>query len=514
MFNIEDLYVILDGVRYRRDEVELPKLGIYEVMRLHYRGPLFFEEHMERLNHSLSLRHKDLQVTEEELRHNIYALIEANGNLDLNITLYVTGEGRRHHIYCYYSKTVASPEGAYEQGVVLKSALFERDNPSSKTFTEGMKSLRDRLAQDDCYDYVLVDAEGKMREASKSNLFFYKGNKVYTAPDDKVLSGITRKKVLSLLSSLSEVVYEEVGIEELAEMDGAFLSGTSPGIMPIAKIDDVCYDMANANLARDLMRAYKELIDDYYEGLGFFAPYREKLFQRQLPLFGKRGDRKLASARLMVVGLGGVGAAAAEALARCGVGELVLVDYDVVEYSNINRQLFATYDGVGKYKVEAARERLRAINPSLRLSPVNLRLTEDNTRELAGYKVDYILDAIDSFSAKIALIKWAKEEGIAMISSCGMASKLDPSKLRLADIYETRICPLAKKMRKTLREEGVEGLDVVYSCEEGGIIKTEEGALASVSFVPPLAGTMMAARAINTLVFTGIDEEEICQNLR
>lgn len=512
--NLEELYVILDGVRYSREEIEMPKFGIYEVMRLHYRGPLFFEEHMARLNHSLGLKPSPFSITETEVKENICALIEHNGNLDANITVYVTGDAASHHIYTYYSKTVSTPAQAYEEGVYLKTARFERENPGSKNFTGDMKSLRDRLAADDCYDYVLVDDDGKIREASRSNLFFFKGDCVYTASDEKVLSGITRKKVLVLLPEMARLEFREIGKEELPEMDGAFLSGTSPGIVPIAKIDNVCYDMSRNQLARTLMGAYETLIEDYYESLQFFAPYRRKLFQRQIPLFTEEGDRRLSSARVMIVGLGGVGAAAAEAIARCGVGEVILVDYDAVEYSNINRQLFASYDKVGKPKIEAAKERLRLVNPFLRIETLNFRLEEDNTDVLAAFRPDYIVDAIDSFGAKIALILWAAEHRIRLISSCGMASKLDPTKLKLADIYKTSVCPLAKKMRRVLKEKGLKHLDVVYSTEEREIIKTEDGALASVSFVPPQAGLMMASKVINALALADRSKEEVWQNTK
>lgn len=498
--NFEDFIVILDGAKYRPSEIELPRFGVYEVMRLHYRGPLFFEEHLERLNHSLGLMEEGFTIGEEEIRTNIYSLIEANGNLDANITIYVTGNKAAYHIYSYYSKTVHTPFEAYQKGVYLKTAQFERENPGSKNFTADMKALRDKLAKDDCYDYVLVDAGGRVRECSRSNLFFFKGDVIFTAPDDKVLSGITRKKVLSLLGGFGSLEYREIGAQEIAEMDGAFLSGTSPGIVPIAKIDNVCYDMSRNIVARELMRAYEDLIEDYYESLYFFGPFRQRLFQRQLALVGREGDRKLAKSKVMVVGLGGVGGQAAEALARSGIGEIVLVDCDEVDYSNLNRQIFATYSAVGRPKVEAAEERLRAINPSLRIVTLNLRLDEENTDLLSEYGVDYIVDAIDSFGAKIALIQWASEREIAIISSCGMASKLDPTKLKLSDIYETSVCPLAKKMRRALKDGGLSRLDVVYSTEEGGIVRAEDGALSSVSFIPPQAGLMMASKVIRSLI--------------
>ena len=232
-------------------------------------------------------------------------------------------------------------------------------------------------------------------------------------------------------------------------------------------------------------------------------------------LIGEEALSRLKSARVAVLGVGGVGGYAVEALARAGVGALDLYDADTVAESNINRQIIATYSTVGMKKTDAARDRVLAINPDCRvichdkfLLPENI-----NAEELRAY--DYVIDAIDTVSAKIAVAKVCFDENIPLISSMGTGNKLDPSALTVTDIYKTSVCPLARVMRTELRKRGVGRLKVVYSTEEP-ISPTpesffdstaEESALrrqtpASISFVPSVAGLIAASEAIRDIIKT------------
>lgn len=222
-------------------------------------------------------------------------------------------------------------------------------------------------------------------------------------------------------------------------------------------------------------------------------------------LLGENGMERLAKAHVAVFGLGGVGGAAVEALARAGVGMLTLFDHDRVSESNLNRQIIATRDTVGMAKVQAARLRVEAVSRVTQVTEMPVFYTPENAGVYPLEDYDYILDAIDTVSSKLELICRAQAAGVPIVSSMGTGNKLDPSRLEVADIYETSVCPLARVMRRELRRRGVERLQVVYSREEprtpqapspvsGG--KTPPG---SVSFVPPVAGMIMAGVAVRHL---------------
>ena len=189
-------------------------------------------------------------------------------------------------------------------------------------------------------------------------------------------------------------------------------------------------------------------------------------FSRTRFLLGDTAMEKLKNAHVAVFGLGGVGGYVVEALARSGVGRLTLVDHDKVSLSNINRQILATVDTVGMEKAEAAKARVNAINPSCEVNAI-CDFFGPNTRHLFDFtKYDYVVDAIDTVTGKLALVEACKEAGTPILCSMGAGNKLDPTAFRVADIYKTSVCPLARIMRKECRKRGIENLKVVYSEEE------------------------------------------------
>lgn len=228
-------------------------------------------------------------------------------------------------------------------------------------------------------------------------------------------------------------------------------------------------------------------------------------------LIGDSGINKLSKSTVAVFGLGGVGSFTAEALARSGVGHLVLFDGDVIEYSNINRQLIATVDNIGLNKADVAKDRLSKINPEAIIEPNSCFYTKDNAMDFSFKNYDYIVDAIDMVSAKIEIITRASREKVPIISSMGTGNKLDPLKFEVDDIYNTSLCPLARVMRNELRKRDIESLKVVYSKEKpcstdsfkSGNIDNgsrRKSIAGSVSFVPSVAGLIIAGEVIKDIV--------------
>lgn len=189
-------------------------------------------------------------------------------------------------------------------------------------------------------------------------------------------------------------------------------------------------------------------------------------YSRTELIFGKDAMEKLWASRVAVFGIGGVGGYTVEALARSGVGEIDLIDDDKVCLTNINRQIIATRKTIGKYKVDVAAERIADINPDIKVNTFKTFYTPDTAGEFDFTKYDYIVDAIDTVTGKIALVMNAKEAGVPIISSMGAGNKVDPTAFEVADIYKTSVCPLAKVMRHELKKRGVRKLKVVYSKEE------------------------------------------------
>ncbi len=221
-------------------------------------------------------------------------------------------------------------------------------------------------------------------------------------------------------------------------------------------------------------------------------------FSRTVRVIGEDKFNLVKNSSVIVFGLGGVGSAAAEALARAGVVTLGIVDKDVVDITNINRQLIATDKTVGQNKTDAVAERLLSINPNLNIHKYNLFYLPETADSINLSQYDFILDCIDNVTAKIELVIRAQEKGINIISSMGTGNKLHPEMLEIADISKTSVCPLARVMRRELKKRGIYKLPVVYSKEEP--IKTDSSVPGSVSFTPPVAGYLMTSYVINSII--------------
>ncbi|PWX14776.1 tRNA threonylcarbamoyladenosine dehydratase [Clostridium perfringens] len=238
-------------------------------------------------------------------------------------------------------------------------------------------------------------------------------------------------------------------------------------------------------------------------------------------LIGKDALDKLAKSKVMVFGVGGVGSFTVEALARSGVGNLILVDDDTVCLTNLNRQIHATYKTISKNKVEVMKERVLSVNRNCNVETIQVFVTPDNLEEIIPDDVDYVVDAIDTVSAKIALAVYCEQKGIKLMSSMGTGNKLNPAEFKVADIYNTKVCPLAKVMRYELRKRGVKKLKVVYSeemprkpkvedvvtCKTGCVCtggtkkcSAKRQIPGSVSFVPPVAGMIIASEVVKDLI--------------
>jgi tRNA A37 threonylcarbamoyladenosine dehydratase len=262
-------------------------------------------------------------------------------------------------------------------------------------------------------------------------------------------------------------------------------------------------------------------------------------FSRTELLIGAGGLDRLRSSRVMICGIGGVGSYAAEALGRAGVGQITLVDFDDICLTNVNRQLHALTSTVGLPKVEVMAARLRDINPQAEVIALKAFFSRENAEELLSLRPDYVLDAIDHFTAKSALITICREHDIPVISSMGAANKLDPTKIQVADIAETRNCRMARSMRKILRKAGIEsGVQVVFSTEEHRELDPATATacgsecicpnrgdqvfscehrrviLGSISYLPSIFGLTMAGVVVNRLLNSGSDQrpspEQFC----
>ncbi|WP_418746984.1 ThiF family adenylyltransferase [Frisingicoccus sp.] len=223
----------------------------------------------------------------------------------------------------------------------------------------------------------------------------------------------------------------------------------------------------------------------------------EERFQRTGMLIGENGLKRLSGCHVAVFGIGGVGGYVVEALVRCGIGEFTLVDKDVVSMSNLNRQIIALESTVGRMKTRVMKERIEEINPNALVHTRETFFLPDNSRTFPFESFDYVVDAVDTVTAKIELIVKCQELGIPIISSMGTGNKMDPSKLRTADIYKTSVCPLARVMRRELKSRGIRHQKVVYSTEEPVANHRTPG---SMSFVPGSAGLLIASVVIQDLL--------------
>lgn len=231
-------------------------------------------------------------------------------------------------------------------------------------------------------------------------------------------------------------------------------------------------------------------------------------FSRTELLIGEQGLARLANATIMVLGVGGVGSHCIEALARSGVGTLILVDNDKVSRTNINRQSIAYLSTIGDYKTKLMKDRIDDISPYTKVFTYEKFILPENLHEIFEHKVDYIIDAIDTVTAKLAVAEYAKEHQIPIISCMGTGNKLHPEIFEITDISKTSVCPLCKVMRKELKERGITHLQVLYSKEKpvdtSGRVTGEDVGMrrsipASISYVPPVAGLMIAGHVIREI---------------
>lgn len=231
-------------------------------------------------------------------------------------------------------------------------------------------------------------------------------------------------------------------------------------------------------------------------------------FSRTELLIGKEAVERLSQMRVAVFGVGGVGGYAVEALVRSGVGAIDLIDDDVVCLSNLNRQIIATRSAVGRYKVDVMQERIADINPDCEVGVHRCFYLPDTKQEFDFTRYDYVVDAVDTVTAKIALVMQAQEAKTPVISSMGAGNKLNPAEFEVADIYQTSVCPLAKVMRRELKKRGVRNLKVVYSREEP-IQPLQDAAQdtgkrraipGSAAFVPSVAGLIIASEVVKDLI--------------
>ena len=227
-------------------------------------------------------------------------------------------------------------------------------------------------------------------------------------------------------------------------------------------------------------------------------------FSRTELLIGKDGVEKLQKVKVAIFGIGGVGSYVVEGLARAGVGNFILVDKDEVDETNINRQIIATHKTIGRSKVEVAKQRILDINPK---ADIDIRKTffMPESEDFFDETIDYVVDCVDTVTAKIEIILRAKKHNIPIISSMGTGNKLDPTRFEVTDIYKTSICPLAKVMRKELKQKGVKSLKVVFSKEEPIKTnyfdeKTKKQIAGSISFVPSVAGLIIAGEIVQEIL--------------
>ena len=217
-------------------------------------------------------------------------------------------------------------------------------------------------------------------------------------------------------------------------------------------------------------------------------------------LIGKENIRKLQNSNVIVFGLGGVGSYVVEGIVRSGIQKICIVDKDIVDITNMNRQLIADSETIGKNKVDAQEERILKINRSAKVIKIKEFVNKDNIEEIMkSYShIDYVIDAIDTVSSKLEIIKYCYQNNINIISSMGSGNKLDASKFEITDIFKTSVCPLAKVMRKELKKLDIKSLTVLYSKEEP--IKTNLDTPASISFVPSVAGLLIAGKVVKDLI--------------
>ncbi len=237
--------------------------------------------------------------------------------------------------------------------------------------------------------------------------------------------------------------------------------------------------------------------------LSIFEVIMKEIFTRTEKLFGEAGMKKLENAHVAVFGAGGVGGYVVEALVRSGVGHIDVIDKDVVDITNINRQIIATMDTIGQDKTDVICARARSINPDIDIKGIKCFFLPDTAQQFDFTIYDYVVDAIDNVTAKIELVMRCRESNTPIIASMGTGNKLDPSKLEITDIYKTSVCPLARVMRQELRKRQVARLDVLFSTETPIHSENEPRTPGSTAFVPSSAGLLIASYVVRQLLKKG-----------
>ena len=225
-------------------------------------------------------------------------------------------------------------------------------------------------------------------------------------------------------------------------------------------------------------------------------------FSREIKLIGQENFEKLKNSKVILFGVGGVGGYVLESLARSGIENITIVDFDTVSESNLNRQIIALHTTIGKYKVDVAKERVNNINPNCNVVAIKEKLTKENIDRFNFSCYDFVIDAIDMVTSKLLIIEKAKKENVEVISCMGTGNKLDATQLRICDISKTNYCPLAKVMRKELKNRGIYHLNVVFSTEQPKRFdeKVRKVTPASIAYVPAVAGLYISQFVINKLM--------------
>lgn len=221
-------------------------------------------------------------------------------------------------------------------------------------------------------------------------------------------------------------------------------------------------------------------------------------FQRTEILINQENLNILQNSHVAIFGIGGVGSYVVESLVRSGIGEITIVDFDIVDITNINRQIIALHSTIGKKKVDVMKERILDINPNIKVHTFDTFVSKETINKFNFENYDYVVDAIDNVTGKLLIIEKCKEHNTPIITSLGTANKLDPTKLTLTDISKTHTCPLAKVIRLELRKREIKHLDVLFSTELP--IKTDTNVLGSISYVPSSAGLLISSKVINNLI--------------
>lgn len=231
----------------------------------------------------------------------------------------------------------------------------------------------------------------------------------------------------------------------------------------------------------------------------------DNIYSRTETLIGKDSLNILKNSKVIVFGIGGVGSFTVESLCRCGIGEISLVDFDTIDITNVNRQIHALLNNIGKYKVDEMKKRIELINPDIKVNIFKEKLEKDNIEKFNLKYYDYVIDAIDNITSKIYLIKYCFENNIKVISAMGAGNKLDPTRFKVEDIYKTSGCPLARVIRRELKKLGVKKLKCVYSDENSSGEKIESDIIrkstpSSISFIPSTMGLIITSEVVKDLI--------------